>query len=196
MLPFFENLLPLRPKLAQIFKHLLLAGMFRHGPENKPFLGAAKRLPDFLQAVALLLPADLLRYRHVTGRRHVYQPPSRERIVRRHPRALVADRLSDNLDDEFLTRTNQIGDRRFRLRLLFQVGMQQIINIKKGVFLMANVDKSRLHARNHVHYFSLKKTAHEPSLLRSLSCVFHQLILFQQRHLGGIRTAVNHQLFH
>ena len=72
------------------------------------------RLQDALQPLALFVAGDLARDADVIDRRHVDHEPARQRDVRCDARALLAERLLGNLDDDLLPFLQQVGDGRER----------------------------------------------------------------------------------
>ncbi len=73
----------------------------------------AELLDDAAQAVALVARFDLAGHADVIDRRHEDEKPPGERRVRRQPRALGAQRLLGDLDDDFLAFLEELLD--FRL---------------------------------------------------------------------------------
>ena len=71
-------------------------------------------LEDALQAQALFVAGDLARDAHVLHRRHVDHVAAGQGDVRRDARALLAERLLGDLDDDLLALFQQFGDRRQR----------------------------------------------------------------------------------
>ncbi len=67
---------------------------------------------DALQALALFVGVDLARDADMIDRRHVDQEAARQRDVAGDARALLADGLLGNLDQDFLAFLQQIGDQR------------------------------------------------------------------------------------
>ena len=74
----------------------------------------AVRLQNPLQAQALFVARDLARDADVLERRHVDHEAARQGDVRRDARALLAERLLRDLDDDFLAFLQQVADRRQR----------------------------------------------------------------------------------
>ncbi len=67
---------------------------------------------DALQALALFVGIDLARDADVIHRRHVHQEAAGQRDVAGDARALLADGLLGNLDQDFLPFLQQVGDER------------------------------------------------------------------------------------
>ena len=74
-------------------------------------------LQDALQAQALFVAGDLARDAHVLERRHVDHVAAGQRDVRSDARALLAERLLGDLDDDLLAFLQQVGDGRQRRSL-------------------------------------------------------------------------------
>ena len=73
---------------------------------------------DAAQARALFARLDLARDADVVDRRHEHQEAARHRDVRGQPGALGAERLLDDLDEDFLPFFQQVFDLAARGRLL------------------------------------------------------------------------------
>ncbi len=82
-----------------------------------PGIPACMDLQDALQAQALLVAGDLARDAGVLERRHVDHVSAGQRDVRRDARALLAERLLGDLDDDLLAFLQQFGDGRQRRSL-------------------------------------------------------------------------------
>ena len=103
--------------LPQVVEELHVAGDFFFGAafgggagdesahRTRPFA-----LQNALQAQALFVARDLARDAHVFERRHVDHVAARQRDVRGDARALLAERLLGDLNDDFLAFLQQIGD--------------------------------------------------------------------------------------
>ena len=70
----------------------------------------AELADDAAQARALFARFDLARHADVVDRRHEHQEPARHRHVRGQPRALGAERLLDDLDEDLLAFLQQVFD--------------------------------------------------------------------------------------
>ena len=81
----------------------------------RPPCGGFMRLDGLAQARALLVRADALRDADVIDRRQVHDVAARQRDVARAARALGADRILGDLDDDLLALADDVADRR-RLR--------------------------------------------------------------------------------
>ena len=75
----------------------------------------AELLDDAAQARPLFARLDLAGHADVIDRRHEHQEAPRHRDVRRQPRALGAERLLDDLDQDLLALLQQVFDLRLRL---------------------------------------------------------------------------------
>ena len=78
---------------------------------NPPRGADTMRLQNSLQPVPFFIARDLARNAQVIDARHVDHVASRQRDVRSDARALLAQRLFGNLNDDFLAGLQQIGDR-------------------------------------------------------------------------------------
>src|SRR5437868_15026259 len=75
------------------------------------------RKNDALQPLALFVAGDLARDADVVHGRHVHEEASRQRDVAGDARALFADGLLRDLNENFLTFFQQVGDLRCRTAL-------------------------------------------------------------------------------
>ncbi len=71
-------------------------------------------LQDALQAQAFFVAGDLARNAHMFQRRHVDHVAARQRDMGSDARALLAQRLLGDLDDDLLAFLEQLGDGRQR----------------------------------------------------------------------------------
>ena len=79
---------------------------------NPPTGPGRRALQNALQPQTFLVAGDLPRHAHVFERRHVNDVAARQRDVRSDARALLAQRLLGDLDDDLLAFFEQIGDGR------------------------------------------------------------------------------------
>jgi hypothetical protein len=72
---------------------------------------------------------------------------------------------------------------------------EKIGDVQERIALQAQVDEGRLHAWQHARHASLVNTTRERILVGPLEVNLHQLIVFDQRHLGLMPVGGNDQFF-
>src|ERR1700722_17850345 len=70
--------------------------------------------------------------------------------------------------------------------VVFVVVFEEIRNVEKRVPLQADIDKSRLHARQHARYATLMNASSERVFVLALIENLDYLILFEDRHAGFV----------
>ncbi|MNZ90798.1 hypothetical protein D3C78_1097690 [compost metagenome] len=124
-----DNSPPQRSQLGYICLQRLLAFLLRCGPQNDSFLLLAQLLTDYTQAPPFAFRADFFGYAYVIRIRHVDEPSAWQRKMRCDTRSLPAERFLHDLNEQLLPRSNQVLNQRLLLWLLFQMWMEQLINI-------------------------------------------------------------------
>ena len=142
----------------------------------------AEFLDDAAQPVALVARLDLARDADVIDRRHEHEKAAGQRGVRRQARALGAERLLGDLDDDLLAFLQELFD--FRLRsaiaplaaiamLVFVARVEavelldrvdDIRDVEKPVALEADVNERALHAGQHFRDPALVDVPDDPSM--------------------------------
>ena len=96
----------------------------------------AEPLDDVAQPAALVARLDLARHADVIDGRHVDQEPAGQAQVRRDAGALGAERLLDDLDDDFLALLQQVfdlGGGRLPLAAAIAVGRPDVGRARRAV---------------------------------------------------------------
>ena len=164
----------------------------------------AELADDAAQAAALVARLDLARDADVIDRRHEHQEPPGHRHVRREARALGAERLLDDLDEDLLAFLQQVFDLRLRrvgsslrlscarppsvlvvarlelLELLERV--DDVGDVEEAVALEAEVDEGRLHAGQDFRDPALVDVADDAALPLALDEDFGDEIVFENGH--------------
>ena len=70
---------------------------------------------------------------------------------------------------------------------------EEIGDVQEGVPLESQINKCRLHSRQHTRDPALVNAARKRILVRSLKIYFHQLILFEDRYFCLVAIGSNHQ---
>ena len=109
------DLAPEANEIADVLLQLLLREPFGDRSHDEAAGGGLHALDGLAQARPLLVAADPLAHAHVLERRQVHDVSPRQRDVARAARALRADRLLGDLDDDLLPLFDDVADRR-RLR--------------------------------------------------------------------------------
>lgn len=153
-----------------------------------------QRLHALAQALALggrnfLRDADV----RLLRQKHQHAPGNAD--LRGKARPLGANGVFDHLHHQRLPLEHQLfngplrraalGRRRFARRR----GLPHIGHVQKGRALRANVNKGRLHARQHAHHLAQINIAHLPALQRALHVQLLHRAVFHHGHacfLGGV----------
>ena len=172
---------------------------------------------DAAQAVALFTRLDFAGDADVVHRRHEHQKPAGERSVRRQPRALGAQRLLGDLDDDVLAFLDQLFD--FRLRpaiasppipfaaaVCFVFALEPIElfdriddvrDVQKAVALEADVNERALHAGQHLRHPAFVDIADDAPLPLPLDEDLAEEIVLEDGHLRLVAIrGHNHFLRH
>ena len=170
----------------------------------------AELADDAAQAAALLARLDLARDADVIDRRHEHQEPARHRHVRGQARALGAERLLDDLDEDLLAFLQQLFDLRLRpvlrsrsrgrcrraplpapplrrrrrplelVELLERV--DDVGDVEEAVALEAEVDEGGLHAGQDFRDPALVDVADDAALPFALDEDFGDEVVFENGH--------------
>ncbi len=154
---------------------------------------------------ALFARFDLARNADVIDRRHEHQKPAGHRDVRRQARALGAERLLDDLDQDLLARVQQLFD--FRLRaagsfaavglarplVVARIELVELLHrvddvgdVEESVALETEVDERALHAGKHFRDPALVDVADDAALALALDENFSGEIVFENGHHGFV----------
>ncbi len=166
-------------------------------------VGFAELADDAAQPRALVARFDLARHADVIDRRHEHQKPSRHRDVRGQPRALGAERLLDDLDQDLLAFLQQVLDLRLlraRPRDVPAGGLVVVVaglellellervddlgDVEKAVALEADVDEGGLHAGQDFRDPALVDVADDAALPLAFDEDFGDEIVFENGHHG------------
>ena len=171
-----------RPGLAQIgdvFRQFGIRGVLAIGPEDEAAaLLASQALQARAQFVALVL-RDFLRHPDVIILRQKDQHASGDADLGREPRALAADRVLDHLHHQCLALEHLFLDWHLRLRAAhrrgrFAIGlaMPDIGHMQEGRALEPDIDKGRLHARQHPGHLAEIDISDQTALKGTLNVQF------------------------
>ena len=139
-----------------------------------------------MKAFALLLVLDPPGHPDIIRGRHQNDIPSRQGKARRDARAFRSHGVLDDLYDHSLPDMNLFPYRRVLILLI----MSAITKIEKRIFLLADVDEGRLHARQHILHSSLVDVADEMGMGRTLDPHFNQTVVLRQNHTRLFRRRV------
>ena len=107
-----DDLVPELDQELHVALELALGDVLGDGADDEARAGRAHRLDDVAQPPALLVRGDAPRDADVVDRRHEHQVTARQRDVAGGARALGADRLLRDLDDDLLPFLQQVFDAR------------------------------------------------------------------------------------
>jgi hypothetical protein len=155
--------LPHPGQVGQVGGQLLLRAVLGLGADDDPVALRLEPVDDLAQAVALLVPHDAARNADVALGGHEHQVAARQRDVRGQARALGADRLLGDLDQDFLVGLQQVLDllgavglaappavvfdflvAAFTLAVVDEL-LADLRDVEKAGFLLADVDEGGLH---------------------------------------------------
>ncbi len=116
--------------------------------------------------------------------------------MRRKPRAFAAQRVFDDLHHHGLPFKQHVldglGRRRFFILLWsWRDGLRHIGHMQKGRALQPNVDKGRLHARQHAHDLAQIDIAHQTALQGAFDVDFLHHALFDDGGAGFLGRPVD-----
>ena len=196
------------PGLAQVsdvFGQLSVRGVFAVGAQNKTAHVARQRL-DALAQLFALAGGNFLRHADVLVLRQEHQQPPGNADLRRQPGALGAHRILEHLHHQRLALEELLFNRlqrrhgwraRCARRVRFRLGMaavdaaHQVGDMQKRRPVQADVDKGRLHARQHAHDFAQVHIADQAALQRALDLQLLHRAVLDHGDPGFLRRPIN-----
>ena len=190
------NLLPQAAHIADVDQNILGPGAFGCGAQDITaglidifaFLAVGD---DLFQALALGFVFDFQRDAHMRCARHVHQITGWDREMRGQARALGANRVFGDLHHQRLALVHQRADRLYRLAL----ALGDFGGVNKGRTFQSDIDKGRLHARQHAHDLALVDIADDATALGALDVHFLQYAVLDQRNAGFHRRDIDENFF-
>ena len=178
----------------------LLVHTFGRGTQDEAagLPGVALAHDNLAQPLAFLFVLDALRHTDVGGFRHEYQITRGNGDVGGQAGALGAQRILDDLHQHLLAFLQQAGD-------VFVAGHRNVTavvaehrdvrSVQESRPLQSDVDKRRLHARQHAADNAFIDVANQPAAPGALDKHFLQDAVLHHRHAGFLRRYVDQQLY-
>src|SRR5471030_1827910 len=163
------------------------------------FVGRQQALQTRAQRFALGFLFDLLRDADVRVLRQVDQHAAGDGDLRRQPRALGADGVLDDLHRQHLAVEEDFFDRRRRrlrvLRAVVRARFPDVGHVQERRAFQTDVDKGRLHARQHPHHLAGVDVAGQAARQRALDVQLLHGALQDEGDAGFLRRNVNQYVF-
>src|SRR5690606_9251206 len=199
------DLLPAAVQPVELLLQDLAGHLLAHRADDDPARTLGEDVPCHLaEARALVAALDLAAHAHVRGEGHVHEEAPRQGDLRGEPRALRADGLLGDLDEDVLALLQVLLDRRELPGpaasaatpvsvgpavvglIVLEVGVLvvEVRDVQEARLLGADVHEGGLDAREHRLHPSQEDVADHPVLVRAVEHDLHQLTVFEQRHPG------------
>lgn len=130
--------------------------------------------------------------------RQIDQRSSRDTHLRGKPRTLGADRILDHLHHQRLAFEHDLLDgrmRRIRMRFASNTRMPDIRYVQERCALEPDIDKRRLHARQHAHDLAEIHISYPSARQRALDVKLLHRALLNEGNAGFLRCDVDQDFF-
>ena len=197
-----RSVLDTRPRLAQVgnvFGQRRVGSVFAIGSKNKSPTKVTRQCLQALTQVVALLGWYFLGDTNVVVLRQKNQQTPGNADLGRQPRALGAHRILEHLHQHGLAFKQLFFNRQWRSHRCRSVSLnmaavdaaQQIRHMQKSRAVQPNINKSRLHARQHAGDLAKVDVANQPALQRAFYLQLLQCAVLHHGHPGFLRRPVN-----